>query len=75
MPHFEFDNVMKEKVTKIQKGVLYYTRKDESAEFYCERCNSKKISKISVKFIDNLGNESLICNGCYGKLLSEKKVD
>jgi len=62
---------MKEKVTKIQKGVLYYTRKDESAEFYCERCNSKKISKISVKFIDNLGNESLICNGCYGKLLSE----
>lgn len=59
------------KTTKFSQGVLGYTRHDNLIEFTCERCNYVKKSKIVVKWKTNDGQTKVICNGCYGNLLSK----
>lgn len=61
---------MKTKITKHQQSLFNYIRNNESSEFYCERCNKSKKSKIIVKWINTNGEEKTICNACYGNLLN-----
>lgn len=61
------------KKTKFAQGFLTFVRNDFSTEFTCERCNSVKKSKIVVKWKSNEGITKIICNGCYGLLLSKEK--
>lgn len=64
---------MTTRTTKFSQGFLEYTRNDNSIEFTCERCNSVKKSKIVVKWKTTEGNIKIICNSCYGNLLSKEK--
>ena len=64
--------MQKTKTTKTNQGAFHYSRNDNSSEFECARCNQTKKSKITVKWITLDGEERLICNGCYGYLLSQK---
>ena len=63
---------MKTKVTNTKQGKFIYTRNNSNSEFYCERCNQTKKSKIIVKWINLNNEEKIICNACYGNLLSKK---
>jgi hypothetical protein len=49
-------------------------RTDTTREFYCERCLANKKSKITVNWINPVGVTKIICNGCYGYLLSKTKT-
>lgn len=49
-----------------------YIKLDTSIEFFCGRCGKRKIARKFAKYTDD-GKEILLCNGCYGKLLSEQK--
>lgn len=62
---------MKTKTTETKEGKFIYKRVNEATEFYCERCEKTKKAKITVKWINFAGQEKLICNGCYGLLLSK----
>jgi len=64
---------MKTKTIKFSQGTLNYSRNENSIEFHCGRCNSDKKSKIVVKWLTNEGITKIICNGCYGLLLSKEK--
>lgn len=56
----------------IINGVICeYVKLDESIEFFCDRCKQRKISKKYAQYQIN-GTTYKICNGCYGKLLSEQ---
>ena len=61
---------MKTKTVKKGQNVYYYSKDDTLREFYCERCEQNKKSKITVKWTHK-ENTQLICNACYGFLLSK----
>lgn len=61
-----------EKTTKTSQGTFIFKRSDHAAEFFCERCNSNKKSKIKVSHIGLDQSMKTICNGCYGNLLSRE---
>jgi len=63
---------METKTTLFSQGVLRYIKKDTLTEFYCERCNSVKKSKITVQWENANKQIQLICNSCYGYLLQKK---
>ena len=46
-------------------------RTDTIRAFYCVRCLTKKKSKITVNWTNQEGLTKMICNGCYGYLLSK----
>lgn len=52
------------------KGNLQLMRLKAATEFPCSRCKTTKKAKLVAVVSDNW-NE-LLCNGCYGKLLSER---
>jgi transcription elongation factor Elf1 len=58
-------------MTKNNIGEFVYKKAETAVEFYCERCQKKKKSKITVKWTDIENITKLICNGCYGLLLSK----
>ncbi len=62
---------MKKKTINNNQGMFLYTRDDKSAEFFCERCEQNKKSKIVVKWINDNVTKT-ICNGCYGYLIKDK---
>lgn len=64
---------MTTKTNKTEIGKFEYKRADKAEEFYCERCQKKKKTKITVKWTDKENNIKLICNSCYGLLLSKSK--
>ncbi len=39
--------------------------------FFARDAKKKKKAKITVKWINFAGEEKIICNGCYGLLLSK----
>ncbi len=45
---------------------------DDIPSFYCFRCKSEKKSKLRVVWHTTEGKK-IICNGCYGYLLSGAK--
>ena len=56
----------------IYQGVsCEYIKIDEAIEFFCVRCNRRKISRKYAKVIIN-GEEKKLCNACYGTLLAKK---
>lgn len=59
-----------EKMTKTSQGTFIFSRGDHAIEFFCERCNSNKKSRIKVSHIGLDQSVKTICNGCYGYLLS-----
>lgn len=44
-------------------------KSDQAKEFFCFRCQERKVSKTSAKWTTTEG-EKTICNGCYGYLTS-----
>ena len=52
------------------KGNLQLNRLNAATEFHCSRCKITKKAKL-VAVVSGSWNE-LLCNGCYGKLLSER---
>ena len=54
-----------------KKNLIYqgvpceYVRLDENIEFFCARCNRRKISKKYARAVIN-GEEKKLCNACYG---------
>jgi hypothetical protein len=51
------------------KGDMQLMRLDAATEFLCSRCKTTKKAKL-VAVVSGDWNQ-LLCNGCYGKLLSE----
>ena len=45
---------------------------DYPQPFYCFRCKSEKKSKLRAVWLTTEG-EKIICNGCYGYLMSKEK--
>lgn len=62
---------MSQKQLIINGVVCEYIKQDESIEFFCDRCNKRKIAKKYAQCIIN-GKTKRICNGCYGSLLSKQ---
>jgi hypothetical protein len=62
---------MFDKVKKTATGTFYFHRGSNCVEFICERCEAAKKSKTQVRWVKPDGSESVICNGCYGCLLSK----
>lgn len=48
------------------------TKSEKAQPFHCDRCNANKVSKTKVEVLNH--NEwKIICNGCYGFLISKQK--
>jgi len=62
---------MKSKSVRNAMGHFVYTRSDEPRHFVCDRCLSPKTAKVQVSWVDDGGRERTICNGCYGRVLSD----
>ena len=52
-------------------GTFVFTRADEAAAFFCDRCEQTKTSKNSALWTGVDGREQKLCNGCHGLLLSQ----
>lgn len=57
----------------IYQGVpCEYVKLDRSIEFFCLRCNKRKVAKKYAKLV--IGDEEKrLCNACYGTLLATYK--
>jgi hypothetical protein len=51
------------------RGALQQFRLTKATKFTCSRCNKDKTAKLVVTKDGNW--ESLMCNGCYGFMLSQ----
>lgn len=51
-------------------GLLTMTRSDVAEEFHCGRCDAPKKAKAKATRLRGNGSTDVICNGCYGNLLS-----
>ena len=55
-----------------QRGPLQQYRLDSSTSFVCFRCGASKTSKLVTVLRGEWGH--LLCNGCYGRLLSLHEI-
>lgn len=55
-----------------RRGPMQQYRLAESQSFHCFRCSSAKTSKLVVVFAGDWS--SLLCNGCYGRILSIHEI-
>lgn len=55
------------------EGKLLLTRSATAEEFHCGRCNTDKKAKLKATRTTAAG-EDVICNGCYGNILSKEGV-
>jgi hypothetical protein len=60
------------KETTIKEGKLIYHKHETAKEFFCERCQATKKAKAVIDWYNSNGEKKVICNGCYGFLLSQK---
>jgi hypothetical protein len=51
-------------------GVFVFQRHDEEQRFVCDRCLRPKVARIMVSWTMPAGVAKVICNGCYGRLVS-----
>lgn len=56
-----------------RQGDLQLFRLQELHEFWCGRCQAKKKSKLVAVQAGDWSK--LLCNGCYGLLLSERTAE
>lgn len=54
-----------------KRGPLQQFRFAEATSFRCERCGRVKKSKLVVRYENDWSR--LLCNACYGKILSERQ--
>lgn len=54
-------------------GKFEIKKTDKAEAFHCDRCNKDKKAKITVSYTNLENKEILLCNGCYGYLLSTIK--
>lgn len=52
------------------EGDLTMVRHDAAQEFHCGRCDTDKKAKNVARRVLPDGSADLICNGCYGNILS-----
>jgi len=52
-----------------ERNGMQQHRLDRAVTFICSRCSVEKTAKLVA--IGKEGWQKLLCNGCYGKLLSE----
>jgi hypothetical protein len=64
----------KMKTTNNVHGSFVMTREEIPIEFICDRCLQPKTAKVIVFWTSANGTSKRICNGCYGRLLSEKPL-
>ena len=57
-------------MAKTDNGNFHFERTDTIREVYCERCCVNNKSKITVNWTNPESLNKVICNGCYGLLLS-----
>ena len=62
--------MMAEKELIINSVKCEYVKAEESMEFICTRCKQRKISKKYAEYVEGK-TKRLICNACYGNLLSK----
>jgi hypothetical protein len=53
-------------------GKKILIRSTSATDFFCFRCNVGKKAKLQATWATSQG-EKIICNGCYGLLLSKSK--
>lgn len=54
-----------------EHGTFVLTRAPERLEFNCDRCRKPKVAKITVAWAPTEGGPTkIICNACYGYLVS-----
>lgn len=54
------------------EGDLTMTRGTAAEEFHCGRCNAPKKAKAKATRTLANGATDVICNGCYGNILSRR---
>ena len=58
----------------IYQGVpCEYVKLDESIEFFCVRCNRRKIARKYAELVID-GERKKLCNACYGTLLAKSVI-
>ncbi len=62
------------KTLKVNGNNCEYIKLDNNIEFICCRCHKRKIARKYAQFQEN-GEMRKLCNGCYGKLLSEQNAE
>lgn len=64
------------KVEQNEQGsnVFQFTRSITATTFNCDHCNKDKTSKTKVLWNHDDGQQSLICNACYGQLSAKLKA-
>jgi hypothetical protein len=53
-----------------EHGTFTLRRSPHNQTFVCDRCLRPKDAKIQVEWTDVHGHKKMICNGCYGRLVS-----
>lgn len=56
-----------------QRGQLRQYRLARPTSFTCNRCSLENVSKLVATVNGNW--DALLCNGCYGWLLSQERTD
>ena len=64
---------MNRKTVRNSLGTFTLVRSESSQEFVCERCLAPKIAKLKVQWVDTSRRAKTICNGCYGRVVSDLK--
>lgn len=59
-----------QQIPKDSRGGMIYIKKDKAITFYCSRCKKMKTAKKYA--IDENNSDIMICNACYGYLLSKQ---
>lgn len=65
---------MKTKTSQNEHGRFEMRRHDESFGLVCDRCLRPKVTKVEVIWDRPSGTQMRICNGCYGLLMSGKRL-
>lgn len=54
-------------------GALTMSRSAAAEEFHCGRCNTDKKAKAKATWKKLDGTTAMMCNGCYGNVLSRER--
>lgn len=60
-------------VLQNELGTFIVLKQDKVTDFHCDECDKEKKSKSIIRHINKEGNARIICNACYGYLMSTIK--
>jgi len=60
-------------VVQNELGTFIVLKQDKATEFHCDECGKEKKSKNIIRHIDSNEKARIICNACYGYLMSTVK--